>query len=218
MLSPATPSITPAIPPARDAVGKDEIFYNYGSVFSNSKTTKLPLLSALASAHCTCDIIVSPQCCPNSKTFNVQKSENMKRPRRKAKERAAHPPAGISPSWYVGYAEDHESVETIMRKFEELEKIKDRKSMSTELALQDSPYDDSERIMKTSGMSTSYQVNDQDHGDQGALSQMDLEELFKKTSSFHLSSVVTNMHGVNFSSDDLLWILDEGGDSDSDSE
>jgi hypothetical protein len=30
----------------------------------------------------------------------------------------------VSESWYVGYTEDNESVEAIMKKFEELEQLK----------------------------------------------------------------------------------------------
>lgn len=154
-----------------------------------------------------------------------------------------------SPAWFVGYAEDDESVDAIMKKFEELDRLKTELNVTTPLDHQPhnpaaplNPDHNSDQItgghktLDTSGngisnSSTSHSVQMQI--EEPIFTQDQLEELFKRTSSFTIKSALmrdpsyyTSPHslydadGDNFYLDDLeaAMLLDDAVNADDDEE
>ncbi|KAJ3213111.1 hypothetical protein HK099_007565 [Clydaea vesicula] len=110
--------------------------------------------------------------------------------RRKRKSTSAHS-TDFSASFYVGYTEDNESVEQIMKKFEELENFKKEqlklKSFPNSLncITTENQRSDSEALEEND-----VNLRHTNHGTQMDvdLNQSDLEEIFKRTSSFTVKS------------------------------
>ncbi|KNC98777.1 uncharacterized protein SPPG_05756 [Spizellomyces punctatus DAOM BR117] len=127
--------------------------------------------------------------------------------------------ADISSSWYVGYAEDGESVEAIMQKFQELER------MQQELAAQGSSTPVSAPTPEASSVFASGTNSDadadmaraialQEGQEESTFTQAQLEELFKRTSCFTVKQATLDLDPDDL--DELeLWRLEmEGGDDD----
>ncbi|KAI9226676.1 MAG: hypothetical protein DHS80DRAFT_32484 [Piptocephalis tieghemiana] len=123
-----------------------------------------------------------------------------RRSTRKRKQRSTDP-GNASAAHYVGYVEDEESVEAIMRKFEELERIQQELSLNKE----DTPMIPAEKSTlveggedKASGEGTNPPIAQENEGDvpsgggkQAELTEEQLEEVFRRTSSFTLLSAMT---------------------------
>ncbi|TPX62081.1 hypothetical protein PhCBS80983_g00734 [Powellomyces hirtus] len=153
--------------------------------------------------------------------------------RRSTRKRKAQPATtDVSSSWYVGYAEDGESVEAIMQKFQELDR------MQRELATQESacaatpalpakveipdeitPCDDpagsaemAQVVADATGDEAAFAVEDRD---QAGFTQEQLEELFKRTSGFTVKQAAMNLDPEDL--DDMeLWRLEMEGLEDDD--
>ncbi|KAF1796116.1 hypothetical protein FB192DRAFT_1406951 [Mucor lusitanicus] len=97
-------------------------------------------------------------------------SERPKRKRRQAASRSAR----VSNAHYVGYVEDNESVEAIMKKFEELERIQQEFTSSPQ------PVNDTLQLEQDD--------RDQDTLIEDSLTQEQLEEVFRRTSAFTVKS------------------------------
>ncbi|KAI8883413.1 hypothetical protein K501DRAFT_219299, partial [Backusella circina FSU 941] len=109
------------------------------------------------------------------------------RPKRKRKERAR-----VSNAHYVGYVEDEESVEAIMKKFEELERIQQEFSTKVDIKEDDVVEEEMEEEIAVDEVENKF-------------TQEQLEEVFKRTSSFTVKSATIDTSFV----DDLdaldLW-------------
>ncbi|KAI7904431.1 uncharacterized protein BX663DRAFT_535836 [Cokeromyces recurvatus] len=96
------------------------------------------------------------------------------RPRRKRRQTTQRPK--VSNAHYVGYVEDEESVEAIMKKFEELERI--QKEFSSLQVNNDTNVDQDEQMTDVADESVK----------STQLTEEQLEEVFKRTSAFTVKS------------------------------
>ncbi|KAJ3278717.1 hypothetical protein HK104_002075, partial [Borealophlyctis nickersoniae] len=107
-----------------------------------------------------------------------------------------------SAAWYVGYAEDGESVEAIMKKFEELDRMKQ------EVASQQQQQQQQQQQPTGDGDATPGD-GEVVPTEESAFTQRQLEELFKRTSAFTVKSA-TRL--ADFDDDELndveLWRLE----------
>ncbi|GAN06529.1 MT-A70 protein [Mucor ambiguus] len=103
-------------------------------------------------------------------------SERPKRKRRQATALAASTHARVSNAHYVGYVEDNESVEAIMKKFEELERIQQEFTSSPQL------------VSNTPPAKPEQDGCVQDTLIEDPLTQEQLEEVFRRTSAFTVKS------------------------------
>lgn len=113
-----------------------------------------------------------------------------------------------SASHYVGYVEDEESIDAIMKKFQELERLQCELQTTPTPTLSNSeasvvPTDDDTSIASTP-------VADQGSVNESGLTQAQLEELFIRTSSFSLTNALRNDYddidaviGEEFAEDEL---------------
>ncbi|KAI9485429.1 MAG: hypothetical protein EXX96DRAFT_533779 [Benjaminiella poitrasii] len=97
------------------------------------------------------------------------------RPRRKRRQVSQRPK--VSNAHYVGYVEDEESVEAIMKKFEELERI--QKEFSTLQVNNESTVDQDVQMTEIA----------EEPVDNAQLTEEQLEEVFKRTSAFTVKTV-----------------------------
>ncbi|KAI8799306.1 hypothetical protein BJ742DRAFT_846698 [Cladochytrium replicatum] len=109
----------------------------------------------------------------------------MTRRSQRTSARRATSSANVSSSWYVGYAEDEESVDAIMKKFDELENL--QADLAKPVALSSSStcmFADPQSTMHDSPQP----IEEEDTTTTAALTQEQLEELFKRTSAFTVRS------------------------------
>ncbi|KAI9102543.1 hypothetical protein DFS34DRAFT_591178 [Phlyctochytrium arcticum] len=138
---------------------------------------------------------------------------------RKRKSQAAD----ISSSWYVGYAEDGESVEAIMAKFNELERMQEELAATDPSIACGSKDTPSVQVSGTAMASTGNTLSEdaelarvlamQENPVNGSVStftQAQLEELFKRTSGFTVKQAALDVDIDDI--DDLeLWRLEMQG-------
>ncbi|KAI8374007.1 hypothetical protein EDC96DRAFT_10343 [Choanephora cucurbitarum] len=112
--------------------------------------------------------------------------------RPKRKRRQAQPRTKVSNAHYVGYVEDGESVEAIMKKFEELERIqKEFSSLKVEQPAEEETPDTQDTVMEPVSEFT----------------QEQLEEVFKRTSAFTVkSATIDTSHVMDLDALDLWQI------------
>ncbi|ORX61374.1 hypothetical protein DM01DRAFT_1299285 [Hesseltinella vesiculosa] len=128
------------------------------------------------------------------------------RPRRKRKQPSNREVSNVH---YVGYVEDEESVEAIMKKFEELDRIqKEFQAMQVHTPDQASTNDkdastdqDKENRMETDAITTDPTLPTES----GPLTEEQLQEVFKQTSSFTVKSAMMDTNLVDELEDMELW-------------
>ncbi|KAJ3152053.1 hypothetical protein HDU89_001700 [Geranomyces variabilis] len=156
--------------------------------------------------------------------------------RRSTRKRKAAPAAAadVSSSWYVGYAEDGESVEAIMQKFQELEQMQKElagrsetsaaASVATSNSAVNAEVEAPEEVTLCTDPDVTAELTDvantatgkQKNGevDRG-FTQEQLEELFKRTSGFTVRQAALNLDREEM--DDMdLWRLEMEGLEDDD--
>ncbi|SAL95162.1 hypothetical protein [Absidia glauca] len=134
------------------------------------------------------------------------------RPRRKRKQNNN---TVASNTHYVGYVEDEESVDAIMKKFEELDRIqREFQSMAVEPQSNNATTETSTSLVSDA---TSNQTSDQqtgtsmakDGGDQQqGMTEEQLEEVFKRTSSFTVKSAMMDIVAAEDMDAMELWQVD----------
>ncbi|KAJ3159469.1 hypothetical protein HDU86_001787 [Geranomyces michiganensis] len=156
--------------------------------------------------------------------------------RRSTRKRKAAPAAAadVSSSWYVGYAEDGESVEAIMQKFQELEQMQKElagsssSSAETSVSKPNQPVtaevEAPEEVTSCPDPSTTAEMTDvlnkvtgKPDGNEvdNGFTQEQLEELFKRTSGFTVRQAALNIDHEDM--DDMeLWRLEMEGLEDDD--
>ncbi|KAI8144119.1 hypothetical protein BJV82DRAFT_608353 [Fennellomyces sp. T-0311] len=92
----------------------------------------------------------------------------------------------VSNVHYVGYVEDEESVEAIMKKFEELERIQNE--------ITSSPAPEEETNKENISMADDNSDNSPAPGGQQPLTEEQLQEVFKRTSAFTVKSAMMDTH------------------------
>ncbi|KAI9203741.1 uncharacterized protein BJ171DRAFT_568837 [Polychytrium aggregatum] len=129
--------------------------------------------------------------------------------RRSSRARKSRSAPNVSSAWYVGYAEDNESVEAIMKKFEELDRLQMEVQREQQTQLQVQPTQKKPRSKrKTPTEVVSEHPSSSQPRESAAqeiepiLSQQQLEELFKRTSVFSLQSALTS----NPFEDEEVWL------------
>ncbi|KAK9763125.1 hypothetical protein K7432_010498 [Basidiobolus ranarum] len=120
------------------------------------------------------------------------------------------PRQNVSAAHYVGYVEDNESVEAIMKKFEELEKIQSEIAKSN-AQKSVSAIETAEPINTNPGvLSEVSEVNSPKSSErkiEQGLTEEQLEEVFKQTSGFTVRSAVTN-EDIDAVDDLEIWRMD----------
>ncbi|CAM0141138.1 hypothetical protein VKS41_001574 [Umbelopsis sp. WA50703] len=104
---------------------------------------------------------------------------------------------------YVGYVEDEESVEAIMKKFEELDRI--QKEFSS-ISVTANPSNNSEGKDSEMDSTDTPRMDDQVEPPQG-LTEEQLQEVFKQTSSFTVRSAMMNSDDMDGLDDVEIWQL-----------
>ncbi|KAJ3128161.1 hypothetical protein HK098_005061 [Nowakowskiella sp. JEL0407] len=121
--------------------------------------------------------------------------------------------ADVSSSWYVGYAEDEESVEAIMKKFEQLDQFQSELNSSIgDPRSSQSPAPEVGSSSNTERPEAGF-VDDlfekEENTEVQTLSKEQLEELFKRTSNFSIRSAVKQIDYDDFD-DEELWKMEFG--------
>ncbi|GAB5586849.1 hypothetical protein Unana1_01749 [Umbelopsis nana] len=105
---------------------------------------------------------------------------------------------------YVGYVEDEESVEAIMKKFEELDRI--QKEFSA-ISVNPAPSADSENKDNEIEASATPQPEEQTSGPSQGLTEEQLQEVFKRTSAFTVRSAMMDSNDMDELNDVEVWQL-----------
>ncbi|KAJ3018748.1 UNVERIFIED_CONTAM: hypothetical protein HDU68_010996 [Siphonaria sp. JEL0065] len=98
--------------------------------------------------------------------------------------------APYSAAWYVGYADDSESIEAIMKKFEALDELKQEVSVKA-AQQQSSPSSDSNPPNSVETQSST-RVTESGSFHNGELGERELEELFRRTSKATVKELTSN--------------------------
>ncbi|KAG2185000.1 hypothetical protein INT43_000913 [Umbelopsis isabellina] len=114
-----------------------------------------------------------------------------------------HSTAVYSNIHYVGYVEDEESVEAIMKKFEELDRI--QKEFSS-ISVTANPSNNSEGKDSEMDSTDTPRIDDTVEPPQG-LTEAQLQEVFKQTSSFTVRSAMMNSDDMDGLDDVEIWQL-----------
>lgn len=104
---------------------------------------------------------------------------------------------------YVGYVEDEESVEAIMKKFEELDRI--QKEFSS-ISVTANPSNNSEGKDSEMDSADTPRIDEAVEPPQG-LTEAQLQEVFKQTSSFTVRSAMMNSDDMDGLDDVEIWQL-----------
>ncbi|ORX95161.1 hypothetical protein K493DRAFT_315148 [Basidiobolus meristosporus CBS 931.73] len=117
------------------------------------------------------------------------------------------PRQNVSAAHYVGYVEDNESVEAIMKKFEELEKIQSEiaKSNAQKVATESETVDTNPDAV--AAVSEDVVPSTNENGAEQGLTEEQLEEVFKQTSVFTVRSAITN-EDIDAVDDLEIWRMD----------
>lgn len=101
---------------------------------------------------------------------------------------------------YVGYVEDEESVEAIMKKFEELERIQ-KEFSGLQVKATEEPEQDKENV-------DAEMIDAIESKEDLGLTQEQLEEVFKRTSAFTVKSATIDMDQIEDLDALELWQIE----------
>lgn len=126
-----------------------------------------------------------------------------RKPRRKRRNPHYDSSQDVSSSWYVGYADDSESVEAIMKKFEEMEKLKEEVSQN-EINSKKRKID---IVDEVKGKSTEH-VKSESIYDNPEFTEKQFQELFRRTSGFTIQQINGDFDDFKVGSIDL-WRMND---------
>lgn len=108
---------------------------------------------------------------------------------------------------YVGYVEDEESVEAIMKKFEELDRIQKEFSAISVNSTPNTSSENKENEIESNGTPAEMEEKKSEAAASQGLTEEQLQEIFKRTSAFTIRSAMMDSNDMDELNDVEIWQL-----------